>query len=142
MNTNNSLKVVLDTNALLRTIAGTSVYKHILDKLLDNQFDLFLTTEILLEYEEKIAHFFSPQTAELITGALSLLPNVRDTKIFYNLNLISTDEDDNKFVDCAFAANVNFLVTDDKHYNILKTVAFPKINTISLADFSALLLNG
>lgn len=136
---NNSLKVVLDTNALLRTIARTSVYKNVLDKLFDNQFDLFITTEILLEYEEKIAHFFSLQTAELLTGALSLLTNVKHTTIFYNLNLISHDQDDNKFVDCAFAANVNFLVTDDKHYNILKTVAFPKINIISLVDFLSLL---
>ena len=115
------------------------MYKHVLDKLFDNQFDLFLSTEILLEYEEKIAYFFSLQTAELITGAISLLPNVKETKIFYNLNLISTDEDDNKFVDCAFSGNVNYLVTDDKHYNILKTIVFPKINIISLADFSSLL---
>lgn len=133
------LKVVLDTNALLRTISRNSIHKHVLDKLLNNQFDLFVTTEILLEYEEKIVQIFNQQTAELILGTLSLLGNVFTTNIFYNLNLISSDLDDNKFVDCAFAANTNFLVTDDKHYKILKSVGFPKINTLSLAEFSALL---
>ena len=133
------LKVVLDTNALLRTISRNSIHKHVLDKLLNNQFDLFVTTEILLEYEEKIVQIFNQQTAELILGTLSLLGNVFTTNIFYNLNLISSDLDDNKFVDCAFAANTNFLVTDDKHYEILKSVGFPKINTLSLAEFSALL---
>ena len=133
------LKVVLDTNALLRTISRNSIHKHVLNKLLNNQFDLFVTTEILLEYEEKIVQIFNQQTAELILGTLSLLGNVFTTNIFYNLNLISSDLDDNKFVDCAFAANTNFLVTDDKHYKILKSVGFPKINTLSLAEFSALL---
>ena len=133
------LKVVLDTNALLRTISRNSIHKHVLDKLLNDQFDLFVTTEIFLEYEEKIVQIFNQQTAELILGTLSLLGNVFTTNIFYNLNLISSDLDDNKFVDCAFAANTNFLVTDDKHYKILKSVGFPKINTLSLAEFSALL---
>ena len=133
------LKVVLDTNALLRTISRNSIHKHVLNKLLNNQFDLFVTTEILLEYEEKIVQIFNQQTAELILGTLSLLGNVFTTNIFYNLNLISSDLDDNKFVDCTFAANTNFLVTDDKHYKILKSVGFPKINTLSLAEFSALL---
>ena len=136
---NQRLKVVLDTNTLLRTISRNSIHKHVLDKLLNNQFDLFVTTEILLEYEEKIVQIFNQQTAELILGTLSLLGNVFTTNIFYNLNLISSDLDDNKFVDCAFAANTNFLVTDDKHYKILKSVGFPKINTLSLAEFSALL---
>ncbi len=139
MNKNNPLKVVLDTNALLRTIARTSMHKNVLDRLFDNQFELFVSTEILFEYEEKIAQIFTQQTAELIVGAFSLLKNVEQTNIYYNLNLISQDQDDNKFVDCAFAANAHFLVTDDKHYNILKSVTFPKINIISLADFSALL---
>ena len=74
------LKVVLDTNALLRTISRNSIHKHVLDKLLNNQFDLFVTTEILLEYEEKIVQIFNQQTAELILGTLSLLGNVFTTK--------------------------------------------------------------
>ena len=133
------LKVVLDTNALLRTLSRNSINKHVLDKLFNEQFDLFVTTEILLEYEEKISQIFNVHTAELIMGALSLLSNVFKTTIFYNLHLISVDKDDNKFVDCAFAANANFLVTDDKHYKILKSVTFPKINILSLAEFSKLL---
>ncbi|MCY7422133.1 MAG: putative toxin-antitoxin system toxin component, PIN family [Chitinophagaceae bacterium] len=139
MNENNPLKVVLDTNALLRTISRHSIHKNVLDKLFNKQFDLFVTTEILFEYEEKIGQIFTYQTAGLIIGALSLLSNIKKTSIYFKLNLISFDQDDNKFVDCAFAANANFLVTDDKHYNILKSVNFPKINILSLAEFSALL---
>ena len=36
--------------------------------------ELWLTNDILLEYEEKISIIFSKEVAELITGALILLP--------------------------------------------------------------------
>lgn len=39
----------------------------------------------------------------------------------------------------SFAANVHFLVTDDKHFNVLKSIPFPAINIISLDTFKELL---
>ena len=49
-------------------------------------------------------------------------------------NLISVDPDDNKFVDCAVAANAKFVVTDDGHFDVLKQIDFPKVNIIGLDD--------
>lgn len=132
-------KIVLDTNCLLRCISRRSAYAIILDKLYENGYELYLTTEILLEYEEKITDIFSKETAELIVGAFSLLHSVKKIDVYFHLNLITADPDDNKFVDCAFAGNVHFLVTDDKHYNVLKSVSFPAINVISLDEFKELL---
>ena len=45
------------------------------------------------------------------------------------------DPDDNKFTDCVIASNANFLVTNDKHFNILNTVEFPKVDFISAEKF-------
>ena len=132
-------KIVLDTNALLRSISRRSAYGVILDKLYDNTFEIFITNDILLEYEEKISDIFSSETAELIVGAFALLPNVRKVDIHFNLNLIAADPDDNKFSDCAFAGNVHFLVTDDKHFAILNSIPFPSINVITLDQFKELL---
>jgi len=42
---------------------------------------------------------------------------------------------ENKFVDCALAANADFLVTNDKHFKILKKIDFPKIETIRAEEF-------
>lgn len=133
------LKVVLDTNCLLRSISRRSSYAIILDRLYEDSYELYITNDILLEYEEKISDIFSKETAELIIGAISLLRNVKKIDIHFHLNLITVDPDDNKFVDCAFAGNVHFLVTDDKHYNILKSISFPCINVISLDEFKALI---
>jgi len=45
------------------------------------------------------------------------------------------DADDNKFVDCAIAANANYLVTHDKDFNQLSNIDFPKINIVSISEF-------
>lgn len=133
------LKIVLDTNALLRCISRRSNFAAILDKLYENAYELYISNDIQLEYEEKITDIFSKETAELITGAFLLLPNVKKIDVHYRLNLILTDVDDNKFSDCAFAGNVHFLVTDDKHFNVLKSISFPVINVISLEDFKKII---
>ncbi len=82
---------------------------------------------------------FSKETAELIIGAFALLSNVKKIDIHFHLNLITADADDNKFSDCAFAGNVHFLVTDDKHFNALKSISFPSINVISPDKFKEIL---
>ena len=134
------LKIVLDTNSLLRSISRRSAFAIILDKLYENAYELYISNDIQLEYEEKITDIFSKETAELIIGALSLLENVKKIDIHFHLNLIPADVDDNKFSDCAFSANVHYLVTDDKHFNVLRSIPFPAINIISLEQFKDLLM--
>jgi len=41
--------------------------------------------------------------------------------------------DDNKFVDCYIASGAHYLITHDSHFSILKSVAFPKVNSDGLA---------
>lgn len=134
-----TLRVVLDTNALLRSISRKSAYTIVLDNLHKSTYQLYITNDILLEYEEKVTKYFSKETAELIIGALSVLNNVHKTDVHFNLQLIDSDQDDNKFVNCAFAANAHYLVSDDRHFKILSAVQFPKINVISLAQFKELI---
>ena len=61
------------------------------------------------------------------------------TTIYYNLKLIAADEDDNKFVDCAFAANADYIVTNDNHFNVLNSIDFPSIPTLRIEEFKELL---
>ena len=62
------------------------------------------------------------------TNTLELLIKDESTEIHYNWRLITIDPDDNKFIDCAVAANADYLVTNDKHFNVLKEIDFPKVN--------------
>lgn len=70
---------------------------------------------------------------------LENLENVRYITRYYQWRLIGQDYDDNKFVDCSVAANANYLATNDKHFNILKKISFPKVNVISVEEFKAIM---
>jgi len=63
------------------------------------------------------------------------LPNVHFKAIYYKLNLIVNDADDNKFVDCSFASQADAIVTEDKDFNILKEVEFPKFEVWTIKQF-------
>ena len=70
------LTAVIDTNVLLAAISSRSPYRLILDALFDGLYDAYVSTDVLLEYNEKIAEFFDKGVAEDILGGLLLLPNV------------------------------------------------------------------
>ena len=56
-------------------------------------------------------------------------------EIYFKWSIITKDADDNKFVDCALNGQANFLVTDDKHFNILKKTGFPPIQILRTKEF-------
>jgi predicted nucleic acid-binding protein len=49
--------------------------------------------------------------------------------------LIEADADDNKFVDCAVAADAEYIVSNDAHFNVLKQIDWPKLTVISIKEF-------
>jgi putative PIN family toxin of toxin-antitoxin system len=139
---NEKLRVVLDTNILISSLSRRlPTYKIILDKLFAGDYEAFVTTEILLEYEEKLAEFFDREVAETIVGGLALLENVHKTDLYFRFNLISQDEDDNKFVDVALASNAHYLVTNDKDFQHLKNLDYPKIELLTIDEFKFVLEN-
>ena len=102
---------------------------------------MFVTNEIILEYEEKIKLFFNEEQVSFFLQLLDILPNIHKINVFYKLNIISNDPSDNKFVDCAFASNAKYIVTNDKHFDVLKNIEFPKINVINIEELTQLLKN-
>ena len=106
--------VVLDTNCLISFASRFSSKRILLDKLFTQQFEAIITNDIILEYEEKLTEKFDSGTADGIVSALIILPNVKKIEPYFRFSLIEKDPDDNKFVDCAFAGNVHWLVTNDK----------------------------
>ena len=134
-----NLRVVLDTNCVLSSISPSSPNSIIMDYLMAGKYSISVTTEILMEYEEKLIEIFNQTISSNFFTALMVLENVEFINIYFHLSLISADLDDNKFSDCAFASNSDYLVTNDKHFNILKATNFPHINIISNEEFIEIL---
>lgn len=129
------MKVVLDTNVLLQILGRFSPYHKIWESFLNEEIILCTSNEILLEYEEILKQKASSVIADLFLKTIEFSNNVIKKDPFYKLQLITNDSDDNKFVDCAFATQANFIVTNDTHFKELLNITFPKIPIISLDDF-------
>lgn len=137
---NNKLRIVLDTNILIVSFASHFKYYWIFEKLQNGEYDLFVSNEILTEYQEQMAKRFGLTTTDSSLDFLLLLSNVHLINPSFHWQLIIHDTDDNKFVDCAVAANADYIVTQDKHFQVLKDIDFPKVNILSIAEFEKLFL--
>jgi putative PIN family toxin of toxin-antitoxin system len=133
------MKIILDTNCLLVSLPRQSPYRFVWDAFCQGKFYLCYSTEILKEYEEVLLRYHSTVTVSLIMETLLNSPNAIPTVPYYKWNLISTDPDDNKFVDCAINAGVDFIVSNDKHFKILKTIDFPKVNVVDINLFKEII---
>ena len=125
---------------LLVSIAPSSLYRPIFDALLAKKYTLVISNDILAEYEEIFSQRANPKVANLVLEALGNLSNVEKQDIFIKWNIIEVDKDDNKFVDCAIAGNCHYIVTDDKHFNILKTRGNDFVDLIKIDGFLAMIL--
>ena len=133
------MKIVIDTNALLVAVSRKSPFHGIFKAILNEKVDVYVTTDIVFEYEEILKKHIGVSVTENILRVLEEAPNVHWITKYYRWGLISTDDDDNKFVDCAIASDTNYLVTNDKHFDILKSIEFPKLETITAENFISIL---
>lgn len=127
-------KLVLDTNVLLKTLPRISPFHDLYLSLFDGRNELCVSNDIIEEYEEiielKTNHFIAQSIIEQILNN----PYTRFIDPYYAFNLIISDPEDNKFVDCAVASNAKYIVTNDRHFNILKEIDFPKIDIITIEE--------
>ncbi|MGC4128158.1 MAG: putative toxin-antitoxin system toxin component, PIN family [Bergeyella sp.] len=135
------MTAVLDCNILVTCLTSRSQFHIIFQSLVSERFNLAVTSEILLEYEEIITEKYGKSTANAFMALLSELPNVQFINTYYQWNLIFADADDNKYCDCAIASNADFLVTEDKHFKILKNIPFPYLRIYTTEEFVKILEN-
>jgi putative PIN family toxin of toxin-antitoxin system len=133
------LTVVLDTNVLLVALPPRSPYYPIFAALVAGSYDLAISNEILAEYEEQISTRYDNQTVRYLLGVLGALPNARQVTPFFRWKLIVSDPDDDRFVDAAIAANADLLVTNDRHFDVLSKVGFPKVTVATAQSFRQML---
>ncbi|MDO3641692.1 putative toxin-antitoxin system toxin component, PIN family [Mucilaginibacter sp. L3T2-6] len=133
------MTVVIDCNIFVMCLTSHSPYHRIYQSLIAGRFNLNVTTDIILEYEEIIQRKYNVSTANTLVTLLSELPNVNIIHSNYRWRLIENDLDDNKYCDCAIAGQADFIVTEDKHFDVLKSITFPAIDTVNIEKFMELI---
>ena len=133
-------RIVLDTNCLLQSLPSKSPYHKIWTDVLCGKISLCVNTEILDEYEEILSQKINSEVATNVVEAIARLHTTVYQEIYVHFNLIRDDADDNKFADCAVASGAEFIVTNDKHYNVLKRTPWPDVNVLNIKEFIKVLL--
>lgn len=130
------LKAVVDTNvivsALLKPYSNPAL---ILSLITQKQLNLCLSTTIFNEYQqvlgyskfkqldqEKVKNFL----AQLKNGAMIVAPMI-------SINAIKNHPTDNRFLECAFTAKADFLITGNTKHFSFKT--FHHINILTPSEF-------
>ena len=132
------MKIVVDTNILLVSISSRSNSNWIWQDILAGVYQVYVTTDILLEYAEIIERFMGKEVADATLDLISELPNVHLIQKYYFWQLVEDDPDDNKFIDCAIAAGAKYLISNDRHLNVIKKYPYFNIQLVKFKEFEAL----
>lgn len=133
------MRVVIDTNCFVAILPKRSIYRPIFDAYRQGRFELAVSTEVLNEYAEIFTQIMSFEISENIIELILKQPNTLNSEIYYFWNLIAADYDDNKFSDLAISTNSDFIISLYKHFDILKTIPFLKVQVIGLDEFLAII---
>lgn len=128
-------RIVLDTNSLIQSLPHQSKYHLVWKSFESGKNILCVSNSIIDEYVEIMQRLINVDVAESVIKTIVNSPFAEFVSPFYNFNLITSDPDDNKFVDCAVAARAKYIVTNDHHFNVVKRSVLPRVAIISLQDF-------
>ncbi len=128
-------RIVLDTNCLLQIISRKSKNYFLWNGFLNGDYWLCYTTEGVRRI---IGTKANPVIASMVLNIICEAPNTLRVDARYHWNLITEDSNDNKFVDCAIFCNADYIVSEDKHFKVLKKVKFLKVFVIRLEEFARL----
>jgi putative PIN family toxin of toxin-antitoxin system len=129
------LRLILDTNVLLVSLAPNFKYHWIYQALIQNKYELVLSNEILIEYQEQIAFRYGIEYTDASLDFLLLLPNVILKNPSFLWQLVENDKDDNKFTDCYIAGQCDYIISNDRHLHQIKTSKFPKFAVLHYEEF-------
>lgn len=128
-------RIVIDTNCLLAVLPSRSPYHAVWTDFIEERLELCVSNEILSEYEEILSEKTEPAFAEAIIKTILNKKNLVKIAPAWRFGLIEADPDDNKFVDCAICGRAELLVSNDWHFEILKTIDFPYVKVVKLQEY-------
>lgn len=110
-------RVVLDTNVVVSSMLSTTGNEaRLLDLVFTGNFLVCITKEILAEYEDVLHRpHFRNFTEAGIQATLKGLSRGQFVQPGFRLT-VSPDAKDNRFLECAQAADADFLVTGNKRH--------------------------
>ena len=110
-------KVVLDTNVVVSAhLKAGGLEAFVLDLALASKLQLYVSPDVLAEYEEVLRRPRFRIDPKKVTQSLRLIKK-RAKTVKPTLTLsVSPDPNDNRFLECAEAANADYLITGNRRH--------------------------
>ena len=124
------LNFVFDTNVLVSALISTMGNPALLLDKAGKNYTLFISKDILTELEAVISRDkfgFTEEGVNTIIEAIISFSEVINPEI--KLDVIKSDPDDNKILECAVACGASYIVSGDRH--LLELKEYDKIKIIT-----------
>jgi len=132
--------VCLDTNTVVQALAQHHPFHPILDAWVAGRLTWAVSTPILLEYQEVLTRLSGParwrKLARLMDLAELTSGNLLRVTPSFQFHVVTADEDDNIFTDCAITAQADYVLTEDAHFAPLTEAGY-KPRPLSPQQFAA-----
>jgi len=128
------MKVVIDTNVIISGTFWSGTPYKILEAWRDSSISMVTSLEIIDEYT-RVAKELSIQYPSIDTSRFIKLITT-NCELYSPMKLIqqvSVDPDDDKFIECAIAANVKNIISGDK--DLLDISGYNAIEVLKPKDF-------
>jgi putative PIN family toxin of toxin-antitoxin system len=131
------MKVVIDTNILVSAAIRDGIPEIVIQFIVDHpEFEWIASQEIMTEYTEVLQRRKLKLSAEVQQEWIDLLQTVTRL-IEVNIEVdFPRDRKDAKFLACAIAANIDFLITGDQDFEDVQILENTTI--LSVRDFKKL----
>jgi uncharacterized protein len=114
-------RLTFDTNILISsTLWKNSVSRKLLDKLILQSKEIFITEEILEEYCRVLKRDFNLSEEEIEEKAEVILSFAKVITPLIKINIVKEDPTDNKVLECAVESRSEYIISYDQHLLKLK----------------------
>lgn len=132
------IRAVLDTNVVVSALLFDGQASRLLALWQRRRFIPVISRSILQEYLRVLAYPKFKLASQDVRGAIEeLLPSAEVAAPKRRLRIIRRDPTDNRFLECALAANAQYLVSGDD--DLLSLETFQGIRVVSVTEFLAIL---
>jgi putative PIN family toxin of toxin-antitoxin system len=126
------LKIVLDTNVLLDSAKGSFSYpSRIMQEVIDGNIEAFTSHRIMREHNlirKRIVN--DPEVHAQIEEYLEHVQEVRPS---VRISVVETDHEDDKFIEAAYEAQCDYIITSDR--DLLGLKSYGEIKMVTPGDF-------
>jgi putative PIN family toxin of toxin-antitoxin system len=119
---------VLDTNVLISAVVYGGNPRRVLQAAISGAVDLSVSEEVIQEFQEVLRRPQFGLSVQFIHNTITELTSIAEWVVpTKHYQLVDNDPSDNMLLDCAVAAEADYLVTGDDHLLRLKKCGRVKI---------------